>query len=31
MPPETAYYEAWVTALESLVAEDGLAVPTTPG
>jgi nitrile hydratase accessory protein len=28
LPPETAYYEAWVAALEALLAEDGLgAVP----
>ena len=25
LPADTPYYEAWVTALESLVAEDGLA------
>ena len=24
LPDETPYYEAWVTALESLLAEDGL-------
>jgi Nitrile hydratase beta subunit len=25
LPPETPYYEAWVTALEALLAEDDLA------
>jgi Nitrile hydratase beta subunit len=27
LPPATPYYEAWLTALERLLAEDGVAAP----